>query len=194
MNKMDAFQPPRAEVRDVDAVSNHAPTYQPVRIWSTQGRIGRLRLLAYTVVAYLLMGITSVVLGFTLAATGGESAATAAGLLSSLPVLVFGILLGIQRSHDMGWSGWTVVGSMIPLVGLVWLFKPGTPGPNAYGPPPPPNTWGVKVLALALPVIAVVGIMVAVAVPSYQTYARRAAANQAAQTAAQPAAPTAETR
>jgi hypothetical protein len=37
---------------------------------------------------------------------------------------------------------WTI----IPLVGLYWMFARGTQGANRFGPPPPPNSTGVKIL------------------------------------------------
>jgi cbb3-type cytochrome oxidase subunit 3 len=92
-----------------------------------------------------------------------------------LATIVFAILTAIKRSHDMDWSGWTVLLTLIPLVGLIWIFKPGSAGTNAYGAPPPPNTLGVKILGLLLPTIAVIGILAAIAIPAYVEYQRRAA-------------------
>jgi len=60
---------------------------------------------------------------------------------------------------------------------LFWLI-PGTDGPNRFGAPPPPNTTGTIVLALILPLVFVVGIVAAVAIPAYQTYAQRAQMHQ----------------
>jgi hypothetical protein len=57
---------------------------------------------------------------------------------------------------------------------------PGSRGENRFGPPPPPNTWGVRVLGVILPVIALVGILAAIAIPSYKNYTDRARAAQAA--------------
>ena len=65
----------------------------------------------------------------------------------------------------MDWSGWTVLLTIIPLVGLIWVFKAGSAGANNYGGPPPPNTTGVKILGLLMPVLFVVGILAAIAIP-----------------------------
>jgi hypothetical protein len=65
------------------------------------------------------------------------------------------------------------------MAGLVFVFKAGTPGRNVYGDPPPPNTAGVKVLALLLPVVFVLGIVAAIAIPAYQHYVERARAGGA---------------
>ena len=38
--------------------------------------------------------------------------------------------------------------ALIPFVGLIWIFKGGTPGSNRFGAPAPANTLGVKILGL----------------------------------------------
>lgn len=61
-----------------------------------------------------------------------------------LPLLVFNIWAGlaitVKRLHDLGRSGWWILGFVIPLYNI-WLaiklyFFRGTPGPNAFGPDP----------------------------------------------------------
>lgn len=102
----------------------------------------------------------------------------AAGILVPLvyvPIVVFAFMQTIKRSHDMGWSGWTSLLTLIPLVGLIWIFKSDNKEANNYGAPPPPNTIGVKIMALLLPAIFIIGIVAAVAIPAYSEYARRAA-------------------
>ena len=67
------------------------------------------------------------------------------------------------------------------MVGFIWVFKAGTPGANAYGAPPPPNTTVIKIFGLIGPVIgtiAMVGILAAVALPAYQGYVAKAKAMQ----------------
>ena len=57
------------------------------------------------------------------------------------------IMLNIRRFHDLGLSGWLVLGFFVvgnlPLIGLfaslaniVWFIIPGTNGSNRYGPDP----------------------------------------------------------
>ena len=60
-------------------------------------------------------------------------------LLLSLALLVPTLAVAIRRLHDTNRSGWWVLISLIPLVGLiliVFLATDGTPGPNTYGPDP----------------------------------------------------------
>ena len=75
-------------------------------------------------------------------------------------------------------SGWWFLLFLVPLINLVMtiyvIFFSGTQGPNNFGPAPVANTLGVKILALTLPVIMVVGILAAIAIPAYQDYIMRA--------------------
>lgn len=158
------YRPPSAVVADETA--SVVQEFQPVATWSARGRIGRLRLMANYLGASLLSGTLSSV---AVNLAGPRHAFTVA-MVFNLAVLAFMMLKFIQRSHDMGWSGWTALITLIPLAGLVWLFKAGTPGPNAYGAPPPPNTLIVKIAGLFLPLVAVVGIVAAIALPAYVKY------------------------
>jgi uncharacterized membrane protein YhaH (DUF805 family) len=167
------YAAPRAEVSDFEAVQE----YQEIRMWSASGRIGRLRYLAYSTGAWLLVGALA---GF-LAAVLNPSLAMIVAAAAYIAALVFGVLTGIQRSHDMGWSGWTVLLTIIPFVGFIWIFKRGSAGANDYGGPPPPNTTGVKILGLVLPVVFVVGLLAAIAIPGYVDYQKRAAGYEQSQ-------------
>jgi uncharacterized membrane protein YhaH (DUF805 family) len=175
MNTANPYAPPRAAVADVDA---RAGATAPVKTWSTQGRIGRLRYLAHLTASYLMLIAIGFLAGVVLGFTRSEAAVPFAMGIVGLAYLWFVLLKTAQRSHDMGWSGWTAPLVLIPLVGLLWLFKPGTAGKNRFGLPPPPNTLGVKILGLLLPAIAVIGIVAAVALPAYQDYTVRASAAQ----------------
>jgi len=64
-----------------------------------------------------------------------------------LVVLVPSLAVGVRRLHDRDLSGWWflgfIVASMIPIIGfvasvafLVFMFLPGTQGPNRFGPDP----------------------------------------------------------
>ncbi|MDR2187396.1 MAG: DUF805 domain-containing protein [Azonexus sp.] len=152
------FAPPRAAVADV--IPGEGETFQPVKIFSATGRMGRMRYYAYLLSAYFITYVAimalSVLLGIAgvLSAGRGDAALLGLGLgvitilfLATIPYLVLTIFWTIQRSHDMNWSGWMMLLALIPLVGLIWLFRPGTPGPNRFGPPPEPNSTGVKVIA-----------------------------------------------
>jgi uncharacterized membrane protein YhaH (DUF805 family) len=190
------YAPPGANVSDVASVSDEV---QVMRLWSAKGRVGRLRYMAYTFGASMIVGVLG---GAAVAILGPTTGGIVYGLLY-IPFLILAVFTGIKRSHDMNWSGWTllipfvpaiglgVVSAMvdpnnpqsamitlIPLVfalsGLIWVFKKGTDGSNDYGAPPPPNTTGVKILGWAFPVVFVIGIVAAITLPAYQQYVRRA--------------------
>ena len=97
-------------------------------------------------------------------------------------MIVIGVFIGVQRLHDMGWSGWLWLLNFVPVIGsvfaLLMLIIPGTQGVNRYGPPPPPNSTGVKVLAWLFLLVPVTGIVAAIALPQYQSYVERAAEYQ----------------
>jgi uncharacterized membrane protein YhaH (DUF805 family) len=174
MSTVNPYAPPRAPVADIEP---QEAGVQPVRNWSAKGRIGRLRYLAHMMAAYLLFLIPGFLAGFL----QGIGLKVLGGVLLGalfLAYLYFLIVKSIQRSHDMNWSGWTVILAIIPFASLIWLVRPGTRGSNSYGAPPPPNTLGVKILGLAVPVIAIIGILAAIALPAYQGYTKRAQSGQ----------------
>jgi uncharacterized membrane protein YhaH (DUF805 family) len=172
------YAPPRSTVADVDAMGAR---YQPVRVWSARGRIGRLRLLAYTGIGYWAYAAVSVCLGIALAAASIPlSSARYVGYVFAAPYLVLSALLCIQRAHDLGYSGWLILALIVPViglaVGLILLFKAGKTGANEYGAPPPPNGAALTVVAVLWPTVIVVGIVLAVAIPAFQHKAQRAQA------------------
>lgn len=172
VSSINPYAPPRVAVADIDATQE----YQPVRFWSAQGRIGRLRYLAYSVGGYVAYMLVAAVGGFIGAAAQSADAAMVAIWVLLVPYLVFVVLLSIQRSHDMDVTGWLSLAALIPLVGLAFLLIPGTRGANRFGAPPPLNTTGVKVMASLPLLVFVVGIVAAIALPAYVDYQKRAAA------------------
>ena len=67
---------------------------------------------------------------------------------------------------------------LIPILNLfigIWLIlAAGTMGMNKYGAMPAENPIWVKIVGFAIPVIMVLGIIAAVALPAYQDYLLRA--------------------
>ncbi|MGH8618611.1 MAG: DUF805 domain-containing protein [Burkholderiales bacterium] len=165
--EQNPYQPPQAAV--ADAVED----YQEVKVFSTSGRIGRLRYIAYSVgLSFLIM----LVAGFLAAIVG--PAGTIVTILAWGALIVVSVMLTIQRAHDFDTSGWLALLLVIPLVSLIFWFIPGTRGPNRFGGQTPPNTTGVVLGACVLPVIAIVGIIAAIALPAYSDYAKRAQQSQ----------------
>lgn len=141
--------------------------------WSATGRIGRARLLAYSLASQVAL----LAVAFLLALFG-----TVGGFLAIIALIGAGVVnigLMVRRSHDLDVSGWwTILAILIPFAALYWLLRAGTPGPNRYGAAPPPNTTGVMVLAWILPLVFIVGVLAAIALPAYQDYTVKAKLNQ----------------
>lgn len=142
-------------------------------MFTTNGRIGRLRYLGWSM-AMTLCFLVIMGLGFLL----GETVGVAVTALASIAFIVIAVMIGVQRLHDLGWSGWLWLLNFVPFVGSVFgilmLVLPGSTGANRYGPPPPANSTGVKVLASLIILLPIVGIIAAIALPSYQGYLERA--------------------
>ncbi|MFJ4143550.1 DUF805 domain-containing protein [Pseudomonas sp. NPDC089734] len=137
------YAPPKAPV------AADLPEHSTLKVFSVQGRIGRMRYLAWSLVLIVAglatFGVCMAVMSISL---------VAGGLLSTVAFAAFLILsvqMGTQRLHDAGWSGWLMLLNLAPFIGSIFPFllvlMPGTQGPNKYGPPPPPNSPAVKVLS-----------------------------------------------
>lgn len=167
------YSTPKAEVGE------SMPEYGPLKVFTVNGRIGRVRYLGWSMALMLLA-----MLAYGLA-TGIMMLSPIVGGILMIPVvigmLVVSVQIGVQRLHDIGWSGWLWLINLVPLVGsvfaLLMLVVPGTSDANRYGPPPPPNSKGVIAMAwcgLVLVIVALVGILAAVSIPAYQDYVERA--------------------
>jgi uncharacterized membrane protein YhaH (DUF805 family) len=160
---VNPYQAPSAAVADAGDQT------QPVKVFSVSGRIGRARYIAYGIGFYILFGAIIAALAM-MGPVGG-----ALTVVAWVALMVIAFMLTIQRCHDFNVSGWLSLLMLIPLANLIFLFIPGTDGPNRFGGPTPPNTAGVLILAWLFPAIAVIGIVAAIALPAYQDYQKRAA-------------------
>lgn len=160
-------------------------TYAP-EIWSTQGRIGRLRYLAYSFATQIVLAfLAGVVAAVAIPLLGGNSQSMTVvfGLVALIyvPILVSVFVMAKRRLNDMNQSGWFSLFMLVPfanlVLGLLLLFWPGSKGSNKYGPAPEKNSFAVIFFGLLLPV-ALVGLIAAVAIPAYQQYVAKAQAAQ----------------
>lgn len=181
----DTNNPYQAPAAVVDGESTGA-TYEP-RFWAWSGRIGRLRYLAYMSGISFLTMIAVAILGGVLGAmqaarghAGGIDMLTIGLMILYIPMFVYAIALGRRRFNDTGRTGWLCLLMLVPLVNalvsLYLVFAPGTDGPNEYGLPPSKNSWLVIVGGVVLPLVFMVGLMAAVAIPAYQAYTAKAQA------------------
>jgi len=97
--------------------------------------------LYYFLISLLLAFIDILVINPMLGATPEQAAQ--GGFLQ----MIFGLALflpylgiGVRRLHDIGRSGWWLLLSFIPLIGvlvlLYWFVQDSQPGSNEYGPNP----------------------------------------------------------
>jgi uncharacterized membrane protein YhaH (DUF805 family) len=154
-------QPARANPGHADAPANSpyatpkatvtqtVPRYGELNVFSLEGRIGRLRYLAWSLV--LSLSAAGIMGAVAIAANISETLGLVLAIGVVLGMLVVSVQIGAQRLHDIGWSAWLLLLNLLPLVNslfwLVMLIVPGSPGANRYGPPPPANSLAVKLLA-----------------------------------------------
>lgn len=168
-----AYAPPVSRVADVDEeVDFETP---PIFSLSFEGRIGRLRYLAYSLPAYVPFFIGGVAAALAIPA-GKLVFGIALGALGIIAGLLLLIRIMALRLHDLNLSakllwlplGLGIAGAFVPFLliifgilivifGLGMSLAPGGKTDNDYGPPPGPNTTGVKVAAAAVILLSVVG-------------------------------------
>ena len=160
------YAPPQADVAE------RVPEYAPLKPFGVEGRIGRLRFLAWSMVLSLVtiavVGVFALI-ALTLVSTDSTAGLIIGGILAFVLCVVFliaTILISVQRLHDVGWSGWLWLLNLVPFVGsffpLLLVVLPGSGVANRYGAPPPPNSTAVKVLSslwLVLIALMIVGAM-----------------------------------
>ncbi len=174
------YTAPTAVVDDIEGDDTYMPKF-----FAVNGRIGRLRYIGYSWLAYFLLYIVFGVLGFIAAITfpmmirnshGGTPAfGVFALILIYVPILAIMFIYTRRRLNDLDQTGWLSLLLIIPLIGfLFWLyliFAPGTDSANRFGPAPSKQSNGaVWVILIVVVTIVVIGILAAVAIPAYQQY------------------------
>jgi uncharacterized membrane protein YhaH (DUF805 family) len=158
---------------DADLGNGHSELYSP-SIISFNGRIGRIRYLAYSTGISILAMLAMIPLVGASALMGGEANMSTIGVIGisviSIAALVFTVMYGKRRLNDLNRSGWWLLVMLVPVISLLvtiyMVFFPGTDGENDFGAEPDVNSIGVKILGLAIPVLSLIGILAAVIVPA----------------------------
>jgi uncharacterized membrane protein YhaH (DUF805 family) len=170
------FAPPTAMVRDIAASASEAETPRPFAM-SFQGRVGRVRYLAYCLPAYVPMLIGALVGGFFFGVAHSKAAFAIFFGLGSLATMVLAIRVVVLRLHDINRSGWWilapvpigVVAAISSAVGLVLvalfvclgslalLFWPGSAEDNDFGPPAGENTVWTTIGAVVMILLSATG-------------------------------------
>ena len=147
------YAPPRSVVGEVSS------EYSELKVLGVRGRIGRLRYLAWSLAALLVVGGVAGILGLTLLAGDQMVLGAIVCVGGVLAYFYLNITISVQRLHDLGWSGWLWFLNLVPVLGSLFPIAlaviPGNAASNRYGARPPANSTAVKVLcALWLVVIA----------------------------------------
>lgn len=168
------YAPPQANVAEP------LPEFAELKTFSLKGRIGRVRYLGWSMA--LLLCSAPIFLLATGVAALSSSLSLVLIIAVSLAITAVAVCIGVQRLHDLGWSGWLWLLNFVPLVGsvfaLLMLILPGSQGVNRFGPPPPPNSRKVTILAWLIILVPIIAILAAIAIPQYQQYVERAASMQ----------------
>lgn len=168
MATINPYRAPNANVQD-----QQDEEFQEPKMFGASGRLGRVRYIGYSFAVSLIVGFAMVLL-MTVAGFLGPIAAGAVMVIGYVVMVVTQWCLLIQRAHDFNVTGWLSLIALIPFAVFVFWFVPGTDGSNRWGPKVRPNTTKTIVLALIVPIIAVIGILAAIALPAYQDYVKRA--------------------
>ena len=108
---------------------------------SPQGRINRQRIW----IGFLLLGLAMipvVIIWVILLSVGAFLAVigTLIYIAAIIGISIAEIMVYIKRAHDRNHTGWYILLTMIPLIGIIWsielLFFKGTEGTNQYGEDP----------------------------------------------------------
>jgi uncharacterized membrane protein YhaH (DUF805 family) len=177
MSTVNPYETPQAslEYRASDVYDQTSP-------FSAAGRFGRAGYIAYAFGSYLVVVLVLAIVGAASSFLGNAGAMVLGGasVIAYVMFFAFSIIFMIRRLHDLNWSGWLSVLTIIPLANLIiaipCLFFRGTNGANNYGPPPKSNTTYTVVASIfvVLVTVAMIGVLAAIAIPAYQQYTQKA--------------------
>jgi len=159
---------------DASLDTGHGELYQP-KVFSFNGRIGRMRYLAYSIGVNFLLMLVMVPLAGASAFMGGDPTTSMIGMLGIgifyIVTIVVSVMFSKRRLNDLNRSGWWFLLFIIPIVNLVLaiylIFFPGTNGDNNFGAAPNANSTGVLILGWMFPALMILGIVAAVVIPQF---------------------------
>ncbi len=142
-------------------------------LFGFKGRLSVLGYMARNAVLLLLMAALGLGMYFSL---GGMSGIASGSFDSSVNIVVMGVFalgfiplfyvglaLMVKRLHDINRSGWWMLLTLVPIVGLIYTLyislAPGKPEGNAFGQANPAQGWEkpVGILGIVLTVVLIGG-------------------------------------
>ena len=150
-------------------LSTDDQSFGEVKFFSPSSRVNRLRYWAHgallALAAYAILAI-----GGALSYFVSPWAGIPVMVVAYIAMLVFSVIIMIQRLHDLNKTGWMWLLALVPFANIylmiILIFFKGTPGRNNYGLQTPPNKTWHWVLALGFPALMLV-VIFAVALPAY---------------------------
>ncbi|MDD1017292.1 DUF805 domain-containing protein [Pseudomonas rubra] len=134
------------------------------QVMSPKGRIGRIRLLAWSLALLGAMIAGTLLVSLLVSWVWDDLAALV--LVGALIARIMSMIFFVKRLHDLNWSGWLCWLVLLPWVGnillLLLLVMPGNRGENRFGPAPPPNSKAMVILASLWLVLIVAGVVLTV--------------------------------
>ena len=162
--------------------------YDTSPFYKASGRIGRIRYLAYNMIyglCYIPVMIVAILV-LLLLQQFSENVASVVGVvmyvLGIITNLYMYFALAKRRLNDMNKTGWLALLLLVPIINIIfWLylvFGRGDDYVNDYGAPAEPPSSIMKILAMGIPVVFILGILAAIALPAYQNYIQRSQQSQ----------------
>lgn len=171
MSQHNPYQSPTATV-DGSADPDQSG-FDQSSVFTAAGRFGRMSYLGWSMIIALVMIVLMLIAGVLAGAFVGFAQGTldsganigvfvVIGLIL-IPMIAINIIFNIRRFHDMNMSGWWTLAMLVPIVGmiiyLILLIRPGTDGPNRFGPPRRTRDWETVLGIIYLVLIAAVVVM-----------------------------------
>jgi uncharacterized membrane protein YhaH (DUF805 family) len=139
-----------------------APAPQQHKLFSLAGRMARAHYICYTLGSLVAVVLFLYLLGFAamlMGSLGRTVYITSSVLLVYAFLPIFFTILTIKRAHDFNRGGWLALLLFVPIINLCFWFIPGSRGDNRYGAATPEPSFGIRIAAVALPLILIGGYL-----------------------------------